>query len=74
MATQPGQDAKFFQRGKIEVRHVSWGMITIKRFCTGVPRRASSCRSEGQEIPETKDGSQEDCRKHNDGQRQCVNC
>ena len=33
MASQPGQDAKFFQRGKIEVHHVNWGtMVTTQLF------------------------------------------
>lgn len=72
---QPGQDAKFFQRGKIEVRHADWGsMITTELLLPGISRRASSCRSKGQEIPETKNSSQKNCRKHNHGQRQYVDC
>lgn len=40
MSTQQGQDAKFFQRGKIEVRHFQTGLLKLgdEFDHVGVPR------------------------------------
>ena len=62
MMAQPGQDAKFFQRGKIEVMII---LVICELFSTwlpGIPRRTSDTRLEGQEVRKAQDGLKEDCR------------
>ena len=70
--SQPGQDAKFFQRGKIEVSgyYVIYLSSINPRF---ILRLGISCRSpgsgdKGQEIREEEDSSQEDRCQYNYGE------
>jgi len=74
MSTQQGQDAKFFQRGKIEVRHPQTGRLALgdELDHVGVPCRTASGGDKGQEISETQDCPEEDCGKYHYGQRQGV--
>lgn len=73
MASQAGQDAKFFTRGKIQVRMIvlptsnlrSW---TDYSYTLGISRRASCGGIKGQEIHEAQDGVEEDSSKHYYGQ------
>ena len=72
-----GQDAKLFQRGKIQVRNVALVALTslltlLVRDSTGVPCRAARSGEQGQEVHEKKDGIEEDRGKHHHGQRQLV--
>lgn len=57
MSTQQGQDAKFFQRGKIEVRTTAQDIKCcpsqrIYIYPIGISRRNSGSGGKGQEIPE----------------------
>jgi len=72
--SQPGQDAKFFTRGKIEVRPIR---ITPSQLATtyilftcrlGISCRFTSSRNERQEVREEENCSQEDRRKYHYGQ------
>ena len=69
------QDAKFFQRGKIQVRipmHPSLlaaAAETHGGWRSGVPPGTTGCRDEGQEVHEAKDGVEEDSREHHYGER-----
>ena len=71
MSGQGGQDAKFFTRGKIQVRDhharptTSAGMNPEH---AGIPRRAGGRGEQGQEVHETQDCIEEDCCEHYDGQ------
>ena len=69
MASQ-GQDAKFFQRGKIQVRDhdLSAGMEDLKVVWLGIPCGAGGGGDQGQEVYEAEDGVKEDCREYHDGQ------
>jgi len=68
---QPGQDAKFFQRGKIEVNieSVLWRFFALKAMdCAGIPSRVIGTRLERQEVCQTQDSSEENCSQYYNGQ------
>ena len=67
------QDAKFFQRGKIQVR-IAMRVIALRKLTErpGVPPGTPGCGDEGQEVHKAKDGAEEDSREHYHGKRQCV--
>ena len=64
------QDAKFFQRGKIQVRVLpmrvffSLALHILTNERSGVPPGTPGCRDERQEVHEAKDRVEEDCREH----------
>lgn len=69
---QPGQDAKFFTRGKIEVRtkySPSASQWPLNLHPSGISCRTSSSGDEGQEICQAKDSVEEDRRKYYHGKR-----
>ena len=71
MSGQGAQDAKFFQRGKIQVsRQVVYlaQVATQACFYIGIPRRIAGSGVQGQEVHQTQDGTQEDRRQHYNGQ------
>ena len=76
MASQAGQDAKFFTRGKIQVRRYQLRvsvMGTHTPLCpAGVSCRATSSRVKGQEVCQEEDRAEEDCGKYHYGERQSV--
>ena len=57
---QPGQDAKFFQRGKIEVMIVVVIRDLFSAGLPGIPCRTTDTRLEGQEVRKAQDGLKED--------------
>ena len=59
---QPGQDAKFFQRGKIEVIVAGSPLSTLysELDYLGIPLGATSTRLERQEVREAQDSLKED--------------
>jgi hypothetical protein len=67
-----GQDAKLFQRGKIQVRNNSFAGPTSSLIrvlnVAGISSRAARCGEQGQEIHEKEDGIEKDCGKYHDGQ------
>ena len=68
-----GQDAKLFQRGKIQVQNTIWAtftsLLTFRvRDPIGVSSRAARSGEQGQEVHEKKDGIEEDRGKHHHGQ------
>lgn len=68
-----GQDAKLFQRGKIQVRNTIWVALTFLltfrvRDSVGVSSRAARGGEQGQEVHEEKDGLEEDCGEYHHGQ------
>ena len=58
---QAGQDAKFFQRGKIEVCHLPSPDPCPTACDTGVSRRSSGGRSKRQKIREKENRFEENC-------------
>ena len=77
MASQAGQDAKFFTRGKIQVRSCRDAVgrrgtahLTVGRCCAhvGIPRRVAGGGGQGQEVHEAEDGAEEDRREYYDGE------
>ncbi len=76
MAAQAGQDAKFFQRGKIQVRAAQplhARRVRIVFGNAGIPRRAAGSRGQRQEVYETEDRAEEDRGQYHNGKRQYVN-
>ena len=68
-----GQDAKLFQRGKIQVRNVIWVTLTslltfLAHDSAGVSSGAARGGEQGQEVHEKKDGLEEDRGKYHHGQ------
>ena len=67
-----GQDAKLFQRGKIQVRNNSLAGPTSSLIralnVAGISSRAARRGEQGQEIHEEEDGTEKDCGKYYDGQ------
>ena len=67
-----GQDAKLFQRGKIQVCNsvfvVLMPLLTRLRDSAGVSSRATRGGEQGQEVHETEDGLEEDRGKYHHGQ------
>jgi len=68
-----GQDAKLFQRGKIQVQNttcaISTSLLTYRvRDSAGVSSRATRSGEQGQEVHEKKDGIEEDRGKYHHGQ------
>ena len=82
MASQAGQDAKFFQRGKIQVRRPTLSHRRVLRHDSypyvfvlcgiGVPLRAAGSRVQGQEVRQAQDGAEEDRGEYYHGERQSV--
>ena len=71
MSGQGGQDAKFFTRGKIQVRdyyYVTTGNAGMNSGHAEIPRRAGGRGEQGQEVHEAQDGAEEGCRQYHDGQ------
>lgn len=69
------QDAKLFQRGKIQVRNAvqclsSW--LMPGHDFTGISSRAPRGGEQGQEVHEKEDSLEEDRGKYHHGQRQLV--
>lgn len=71
-----GQDAKLFQRGKIQVRNSVFVPLLplLIRACeyAGVSGRVARSGEQGQEVHEKKDSLEENRGKHHDGKRQSV--
>jgi hypothetical protein len=71
-----GQDAKLFQRGKIQVRSTAFNPLTSllmpARDSTGVPSRTARGGEQGQKVHEKEDSLEEDRGKYHHGQRQLV--
>ena len=71
-----GQDAKLFQRGKIQVRipvfDAPASLLIPARDSTGVSGRAARSGEQGQEVHQKEDGIEEDRGKYHHGQRQLV--
>ena len=71
-----GQDAKLFQRGKIQVRNYVFNalisLLMRARNSIGVSSRTTRGGEQGQEIHEKEDSLEEDCGKYYHGQRQSV--
>ena len=68
-----GQDAKLFQRGKIQVQNTTsadfTSLLTFRvRDSAGVSSRAARSGEQGQEVHEKKDGIEEDRGKYHHGQ------
>lgn len=67
-----GQDAKLFQRGKIQVRKSTFVALVSSlmpaRDSTGVSSRAARSGEQGQEVHEEEDRFEENCGKHYHGQ------
>jgi hypothetical protein len=66
-----GQDAKLFQRGKIQVRNTIRSLtylVTFRVDSTGVSSRAARSGEQGQEVHEKKDSIEEDRGKYHHGQ------
>lgn len=74
MASQAGQDAKFFQRGKIQVRCLPRRCVMVAdgACCAGIPRGAAGGGVQGQEVCEEEDSAEEDCGQYHYGERQSV--
>ena len=70
MSGQGGQDAKFFQRGKIQVRdHTTLDQCGVLKYAdSGIPRRAGGGGGQGKEVNEAEDGPEEDCCEYHHGQ------
>jgi hypothetical protein len=71
-----GQDAKLFQRGKIQVRNSVFGPFVslLNHPCesAGVSSRVARGREQGQEVHEKEDSLEENRGKYHDGKRQLV--
>ena len=71
-----GQDAKLFQRGKIQVRNSRFvtRVSLLIRACesAGVPSRVARSGEQGQEVHEKKDCPEENRGKYHNGKRQLV--
>jgi hypothetical protein len=67
-----GQDAKLFQRGKIQVRNNSFvgptSSLIRARNVAGISSRTARRGEQGQEVHEKKDGIEKNCGKYHDGQ------
>jgi len=67
-----GQDAKLFQRGKIQVCNAVFvalvPLLIRLRDSVGVPGRAARGGEQGQEVHEKEDGLEEDRGKYHHGQ------
>jgi len=68
-----GQDAKLFQRGKIQVQNTTCTtfapLLTFRvRDSIGVSSRAARSGEQGQEVHEKKDSTEEDRGKYHHGQ------
>ena len=68
-----GQDAKLFQRGKIQVQNTTRATLTSLltfrvRDSAGISSRAARSGEQRQEVHEKKDGLEEDRGKYHNGQ------
>jgi hypothetical protein len=67
-----GQDAKLFQRGKIQVRNylpdAFMSLLIRAHHSTGVSSGAARGGEQGQEVHEKEDSLEEDCSKYYHGQ------